>query len=265
MTDKHGMKLVLPLLLLPACLPAVPKNVDQLAHFLWSSFEDTPDVVGAALQVWDGLSNAESGSISDVSSDQIEVLGLGWAPDLAERRGFYFFDGVGCDIDEMEAIYASADQAQIYPNTYDDFTRIFTSDKAAYAKRLNPRLTWTSRITDTILGAQYDTELLTELRRIESKSVGTVLIARTYQPTPATFLSPGAISIDQDFHIDAYYHRPGGGLMHLQIMWGSMRFGPFSSNDDFVINTLLENIRGWDKIATTLCQTQKGPPKMTAD
>lgn len=238
---------LLPFVLLAACVEPAPKSEDALLHYLWEHFDASPTVVTDAITQWHTIARGDEVG-DDYSTNGVSALAT--AKDVS---GFYYFGTIDCTVEQMERIFYARDQADIYRETYDAFSREYTSDFDAYVDQRVDRLSWQSTFTDTIMNARYQTELHAILRSVPHGD-GRMLIARTHQPAPARFEAPTAIEIAQDFHLDVFYPRADGKLMHLFLMWGQIRLGEIDNVSDFLVGTLLKNMDGWDGVASDMCK-----------
>jgi hypothetical protein len=243
-----------------ACVSAAPKNADQQAHALWASFAADDNTLRLALERWHDVAKGaeltadKSGKLTDLSRSEVNDLSIPESLDPSDARGAYFFNVItGCTLDQIEAIETAANQAELFPNTYDAFERIYMSDQQAYLARQTRALQWRSRFTDTVMDASYDTELKSLLRRINFGD-DHAIVSRTYQPRPATIRNDADAEVTQDFQLDAYYPREDGKIMHVHLLWGHLRIGAISTDDDIVLSVMLSNLKGWDDVRTKHCE-----------
>lgn len=260
------------LFLLVGCGPVAepaPADIDGNLRWFWSDSKDAKDadVIEAALKLQtagkaDTLSPEKPGRgfITRLSPDEIAVVGLKDVVDPAKARGFFVTNVFPCTLDKLETIVSALDQKAQYPEAYDDYTRTYTSDVAKYQDRSAPTVTWDVNLTAKLVTAPYSSTLKGGLRRVApvggKPAFGSMLIARTWLPGPATFKNPDpATSFEQDYQIEIFWERAPGEIFHAYGMWRDLRLGlGFTTEDNGVANTIMTGLTDWDKKTVELCK-----------
>lgn len=242
----------------------VPADLDGLAHWFWQHYDAGTDEEIAEATValhaaidGDALKKAETGTLTDLTTAEAELVPLDAPPDPAAARGMVLANVIGCTLEELEPILYALDQDQLYPDVYDAYGRVYTTDLDAYVAREAPQLGWQSDIEATILGSTYTERVLAGLRwspAVEgSGDWGPVLLGRAWIPEPAAFEDENK-SFDQDFQLEIYWERSPGEVLHVYALWREMSYGSgLTTDSDTVVGIILDNLVKWDDQTTALC------------
>lgn len=263
--------LLLALLACHSTRPA-PDDLDGLAHWFWSHYdgadaadrgaEPGDDAVLAASLNLDAavgeLTKPMTGTLTDLSADEQAVLGLDAPQDIAAAAGMFLMNTVPCSLDQIERITIALEQDALYPDTYTDYARSYTSDVDAYLARETPYLTWASSIDAEVLGAGYHEDIDGGARYVsdpDGAAFGDMLMTRVYLPTPATFEDGNdAKSFTQDYQLEIYYSRDAGTVVHAYVLWRQMDYGGGLDTDDSSAQSLmLSALIDWDDANAGLC------------
>lgn len=258
---------VLPLLLtLSACagVDPAPEDVDGLLHFLWDGWADADDAaMHEAIVNLDGALPIDDlptrGGQTRLTADQLASLGLeGNDPSLA--NGFFVVTELACTVDEVEQIFIALDQPTQYPDAYDDYERVYTSDDAAYRARSTTTLTWDVEIAASPVGFDYIERISGAIRRIGDGEDGTTELPRGEWFAARTWLTEPAEedddnrSFEQDYQLDVYYETTPGRTVHVYGIWRQIDLGALGDQDsDAVVSITLNNSESWDRRTEELC------------
>lgn len=258
---------LLPLLLLVACEPVdpAPEDLDGAFHWLWSHYGDgDAEAIGQAVANL-GLAagaadlvpfDAIDGALTDLTADEIAAVGMRDDADPSVTSGMFLANTFPCTLPRLEEIIISLDQMGQYDEAYDDYERRYDSDLDRYLEREEPILEWTSTISATMLGAEYDEVVKGQSLYVDAVETGPgvpVVVARYWMPEEATFANPDFF-FTQDYQLELYYERGDGQLVHLYAMWRHMGFLEADTDDESIRRVILDNLADWDERTAELCE-----------
>lgn len=267
---RHAALLVC-LLLLGACetIEPAPKDLDGLAHWFWLNYTaaddaemaDAVDKLHRALDA-DALEEPGQGTVSRLSSAELEHVEMqDRDPDPAV--GLYITGVIRCGLGALEEVLWDLNQDEMYSEAYDSFERSYTSDFDAYRARDETILTWTATYEATPLpAARYRATMLGGLRYVptledeEGSPLTPAIIQRSWMPRPAEYLDTDANEFDLDFHVEVYYQRGDGEIVHFYPLWRHLAFNGIglSTDDTSVQDMILDGFVDWDVRTEELCQ-----------
>jgi hypothetical protein len=258
-----SLPLVLTVLTGCADLDPAPGDLDGIIHWVWTNYEAAgDDDVELAVRNLHATTNAQSldeaksGGFSDITMEELAVVGMQDKVDPSATRGMWLLNVIHCPIDQLEKITYALEQNELYTGVYDRYMRTYTSDFEAYTARTTPTLSWDVDIWATILGNSYYEKLHGGLRRVTPEGrESPILLARTWMPQPADF-EDDSKSFSQDYQIEVYYERAPGEVVHVYGIWRHMDLGTFlglDTENDEVIATTLGNLEDWDEKTAELC------------
>lgn len=268
---------ILPVLLLAACKHPVeaPADIDGLAHYFWSEYDQGSDEdLGAALANLDvalqGLSTDRLGAatdyqtesmnaeITDLSTEEAAIVLPGDSRDPAEARGMLVVNPLPCTVDQVERFTYDLAQDELYPDAYTAYDRAYTSDFDAYVARQAPQLTWTVDLHAATAGVNYEEHLLGGIRyvpAVEGEGFGPFVINRTWLTEPAIFES-GDYSFDQDFQLEVQYENPAGNVIHFYVIWRQAEYFGMTEENDGLMNLQINGLLDWDDDTAALCEAE---------
>ncbi len=181
--------------------------------------------------------------------------------DPSTARGVLVVNLFDCTLDKLEAIHIAADQMHYYPDAYGTYTRTFTSDFDAYARRDKDRLSWDSEETATLpIDDVYGAVRKGTLRRVRAPADGPTkghfLVEKRYLTTPATFSPSSNSHILHDYEVEVFWEQSPGRIFHGYGGWRDIKDGSFDIGieEDGFFNALLNDMIDWDTDTAALCQ-----------
>ncbi len=242
-----------------------PKDLDGLARFFFDGFdpgEEDVAVSDAELQDAvqklhdaigaDDLADAQSGTLSDITQDELDAVGL-TDKDPKEPQGMFIADVVHCDLDAFEKIILNPDQLSLYPEAYATYDRAFDKDPPDFLP------TWTvtyKSSENALITNQFTATEKSGVRKvpdIDGAPFGRFIVGRVFMPAPAVFDNPGS-EYTQDYQLEVFFSRAPGELVHFYGMWRYMHFGVLGdSNDGLFIDQTIGGMIDWDKKTDDLC------------
>jgi len=252
-----------------ACAPLepAPSDLDGLFHYFWQKAEAGTDAelaeattnASAAIAASD-LEAGPEGSLTDITRDEIALVGMSPAVEPSLTAGMYLAGLLPCSLDQVERIVYALDQDALYDDAYETYQRGYDGGDAAldaYVDRESATLAWTSTIGSTLLGAEFDQVVRGLLRYVPDAGEGgvgsPVLVARYHMPSPAEF-DDGSFFFDQDYQVEVYWERRPGEVVHLYGLWRRMGFGSLSTDDEGIVSLILDGLRDWDEQTAALCE-----------
>ena len=256
---------VLSLWVLPACraVDPAPTDLDGQFHWFWNhgfvvDDADVHDAIDALRETTESaaLEAVMRGAVSDLTAEEAE----GFLPEgqlVEESAGFFLVNTFPCELEDLEPVLYELDQASQYLDIYVNYERTFTSDFDAYSARDVGILDWDIDLTASILGATYRELMAGSLRWVESDGERpSAIIQRTWLTEPAVF-ETGSKRFEQDYQLEVYVQIAPGTVLHAYAIWREIFLGAgFSSDDDVVVNTTLNNLEDWDDRTSELCLGQ---------
>jgi len=244
-------------------VPPAPEDVDGKFHWLWVNGEPADDAtLEDAVASLDGKLDVASvasgtpvrGKLTDLTRDELTPVGLENGPDPKQARGTYLVNVIPCDLSKLESLFVSADQAAMYPDSWDGYVRTYSSDQNAYLAGTTDTVGWDNAVNGHILAAKYVEEQRGTLRRLLVKGSPERLFSRTWMKVPATFEGTGT-SYPQNEQVEVFYERAPGEVVHLYAMWREVRIDVLglSTNDDVIINAMVDTLVKWDGHTAELC------------
>ncbi|MCK6527061.1 hypothetical protein L6R50_05675 [Myxococcota bacterium] len=255
-------------LLAPGCAPVepAPEDVDGLFHYFWlkaspEAGSDEELLMAAAnahaAVEGDTLEERFDGALSDLGREHLDAVGIPGHMDPAVNAGFFLVGVLPCTLDQVERIVSDLRQDELYPGNYESYQRSYTSDADAYFAGEVPVLTFTTEIEAEFLpGAPYFETVLGELRRVPADEgadlPGPVLVARYHIPEPAVFEDAGFF-FEQDYQVEVYWERAPGEVIHAYGIWRHMGDATLTTDDEFVVRIILDNLGDWDDRTGEIC------------
>jgi hypothetical protein len=264
----------LPLALtLTACQPPeeAPPDLDALLRAFWAGYGEPDDEALStavddlfAITDLDALLDGPAqGSQSRLTAADQALVPLGpppddagaWSlPDIARARPLYVVTRFSCGLDRLQSVLADPDQDAIY-DSYDAYSREFTSSDADYLQGASDTLTWEVTATASNIATGAYTELLLGgLRRVRRPS-GDAILARTHIPYPAATEREN-VSFVQDYQIEAYVSvdPTDTEILHVYGIWREMDLGGLGDMEsNGVAQITLDNMASWDDKTEAAC------------
>lgn len=256
------------LLVLLACknVEPAPEGLDDLAHYFWDHFDDgdtealNAGVVNLHAAIdGDTRSDITDGSISNLSVDQLAIVGME-QEDPSDAYGIFIANLIeGCDLEQIEFLTYAENQDELHPDTYVDYGREYTSDIDAYLAREEEQLTWLTTYEVSGFASDYIASLDGWLRYLpevdaETTPHGPVLVSRGVLTEPAYFSGSDERALFQDYQLEVYYERAPGEILHFYVIWRDMV--PLANQDFSSESTqrlVLDGLADWDEDSEAWC------------
>ena len=137
-----------------------PEDLDELALYFWRHFQDDDTTsLQAGIESLHTVMDVDSfeelvdGSISSLSQADLDELGRE-NQDASALSGVFFVNKVACSIAGIEPNVYHLAQDELHLDTYDAYSRSYSSDFDAYIARETDFLSWDT--TYDISGFGYD-------------------------------------------------------------------------------------------------------------
>ena len=270
--------LTLPALLACKKVEDIPQDLDGVMHYLWQEL-DTGEEPALAAGVQnlhtalggDALEEATDGSISRLSADEVEPLGI-TDRDPADAAGIFMGNVIHCSLSTVAEIVTWPDQAALYEGVYESYTRSYDGDIDAFLAGETDVLTWQVDYESKVLGSTYTGHTLATMRRVSAAAAvdeglledgapayEQAYLARFYAPEPAQFEEGSEKTFEQDYQFEIYWDRGQAETMHAYAMWRQANWGAgFTSEDEDVQRLLLNGMANWDRDTDRICE-EGGP------
>jgi hypothetical protein len=261
-----GWGLLLPLVGCASTDPA-SAELDAIAHWFWTDPEGRADAeLAAAAEVLHGALDADAlgtpltGTLTDLTEDELPWSILADPQDPARARGMFVADVLPCTLAQAEALTLDPDQAALYPETWNTFTRTWLTDLAAFQTHAAATVVWEDDLTRSLLGATFEARFEGRLRQaeaVEGAPFGPLLVERHVLVEPAVVLDPDA-SWPQDYEVEVRYERAPGELVHALFLWREIHFGAhIGTADDVVVARVLDTLLHRDERTAALCEGER--------
>ncbi|HRG95656.1 MAG TPA: hypothetical protein PLR99_05350 [Polyangiaceae bacterium] len=213
------------------------------------------DVEGVMQRAIDGNGGDSNLKLEPLKPADVADLGLP-ARDVSTAQGMIILTELPCTLAQVEKLAAAKNQPELFPKTYDNYLRTYTSSSDDYFTRKVKTLTWTTDLTATVLSRQYQSDLRGGARFVPGASPtgGDVVLSRTVLVKPATFLKGNDAQFNQDYQIEAFYERSAGKTVHVYALWREFIVGSISSADDLYISIILGNLKDFDVRVGKICK-----------
>lgn len=257
---------------------AAPKGIEDLTRFILDRFEIKEDTdvelqdaelreafinLNAELEaqevavdkpfknVLDDLDKKHVQDLEGMTDEKLEKLGL--------AQGLVIADVIRCTMKQNENLMLSQKSAELRPDVYAEYEKIFDEDIQPYADGAKDQLLWNVDYTlnDPPVGSAYSAVARGGARRVQgldddTSPFGDLLITRVHLPEPAVFEGEGS-EFSLDFQLETYHTNADGHLLHLYANWRRMKLGPVDSSQEVFINTSLDGMVDWDKDTEAAC------------
>ncbi len=234
-----------------------PEDLDSLNLYMWRHFDDDN---GTALQSGieslhllmdvDNFDALIDGSTSNLEQSDLDTVGKS-DQDASLLSGVFFVNTVACSVAGIEPNVYGLNQDVLHPDTYDAYSRSYTSDFEAYLAREETTLSWDTTYDISGFGYNYTADLESSLRFVPRGSDGfaDMIISRTILKEPAYF-DEGSTErgLFQDFQMEIYYQLDNGSAFHFYGIWREMiLFGDVSFSSESAQRLVLDGLSDWDR------------------
>jgi hypothetical protein len=258
------MNRLLPMVWLAACkaVDPIPEDADGALHWLWSNLDDAEaaDLASGVVALdaaLDGasLTEATDGSISRLTVEQVEPLGVTRDPSLA--AAIFLANRIDCDPTTVSEIFTHPDQDLLYPGIYERYVRTYAGERDAWLAGETDTLAWSLDYAASVLGSSYDGHTEALLRRVRPEGEAPFReahLVRFFAPEAAVFEGDSNKSFEQDYQFEVYWSREDGETLHAYGMWRQANWGlGFTSEEEGVQRILLNNMAKWDDDTEKIC------------
>lgn len=239
-----------------------PKALDAVLRWSFFAFDEAEDeTVAEAIRNLDkaaGGANIEhqDGTIGPLDGDQLADMGYG-KHDPADAQGIYMVNTVNCSLKQMRELLLARDQNDLYPGTYETYSREWGDGVSAVRDGEGDRAAWDETFTVSQLGIKYGADTEGGLRNVreideEQTPFGDILLTRRIMPKPADMEDPDH-SYPQDWRSELYYERSPGKVVRAAAMWREADFGAIRSDQEGTQRILLNGMKKWDETSGEHC------------
>ena len=245
-----------------------PTELDDLAHYFWVNHdnEDSEQVASAVANLYtaldaDNLDGSWDGSISDLTQDELELVGKG-DEDASAVAGIFLASVINCPLADIKPLVYALNQDELHPGSYDAYDRSYTTDVDAYEAGQTDVVGWESNYTVSYVGKEYSAIIDATLRDLpnvdeEITPHGESVSIRGVLREPATFTDNDELGLFQDYQQEVYFKRSASETIHFYIIWRDFWFTENSNFDDEVLQRfVLNGLADWDKDLEKLCEAR---------
>lgn len=257
------------LLSLFACknVEPAPEDIDGLSHYFWQHYDDEEDdalaegIKNAFIAIDpENLEEPLRGSISDLSLEELTLVGKENEENYENMAGIYFANIINCPISVVEKGVYALNQAERHEGDYTEYNREYTSDLDAYEARETNRLYWTTNYSVEQLTKKMSVEIFGETRYTadideEQTPHGAFFLARGVMGDDALFEGSDDKGMFQDYQLEVYFQLSENQTVHYFTIWRDVLYAPgmdFSSEG--LQNLVLDGMIDWDLDAEAECQ-----------
>ncbi len=253
-----------------ACGPSLepaPEDINGVAHWLWQHYDDADDTsladaIDKVYSVTDFAHYSEDsrGLLRDLSVEELTVVEM-QDRDPKPAQGMYLINMYDCTLPKLEKILYGLNQGENYSEIYDSYERQYSSGLEEYSSRNSKTIDWTFTYVATPLpSASYRATSHGGLRYLggddgATLSHGPVILQRTWMPKAAEYLETDANVFDLDFQMEIFFEPEPGRIAHFCPFWRHMAYNGVgaSTDDNWVIDKILDGFRDWDTRTAELC------------
>jgi len=192
--------------------------------------------------------------LGPLSKDDLALVGIDKDPSTAQ--GMLLIHEIDCSLDQISKLVIALNQTTIYPDLYDSYTRVYTSDVNGFLKGTPPTVTWTTNYQASALSRTYQSEVRGEGRFVGGAmpSGAPVFLDRAYLPHAAVFIKGDDSGFDQDYQIELYYEIAPNKVMHFYALWRDFHITTVTSDTDLYVNLVLGNLSDFDVRSSKVCK-----------
>ena len=253
-------------LLLGACrdVEPAPVDIDSLLHHFWQNARhgEQESLAQGAISLHSAalagsLEGPMDGLLTSLDEQETDLAGLSRDVDPSQAVGLFMVNPLACQLERVEAIALSLEQDQVY-DSFESYSRSYTSDLQAYQQRSTDRLTWDVTYEVGIpLAGIYQAELAGGARWVPTLSdaqspYGPLLVTWSVLTEPAVFEESENI-FDQDWRVEVYYEPEAGRTIHAEGLWRHMEAGVVSTDSENIQRMILNGLADWDARTDELC------------
>lgn len=257
------------LLSLLACrsIEPAPEDIDGLSHYFWAHYDDEEEEaltqgIISAFEAIDpkNLEEPMRGSISDLSKEELALVGKENEPDFERMAGIYFANIINCPIDTVEKGIYALNQDERHEGDYSDYERNYTSDLDSYEARNTNRLSWTTNYAVEQLTKRMEVEINGAIRYTpeidqEITPHGSFFLSRGIMGDDAYFEGSDEHGMFQDYQLEVYFQLSDTQTVHYFTIWRDVLYtDSMDFSSEGLQNLVLDGMIDWDEDAEAECQ-----------
>ena len=263
-TKLDGVKVLFFVIFACKSVDPAPEDLDGLIHYFWDNFDETDATIQMGIVNFhnqiegDKLTEIIDGSVTKLNEEQTSMVGK---PDSQTEQlsGVFFANVVNCPLASIEKNIYALNQEELHPDTYDEYSRIHTSDLNAYEAREESTISWETNYSISGFGYAYEAQINGTLRYVTTQQespFGPVLLSRSVLNAPAYFDEDSdRRGMFQDFQMEMYYERSPGESIHLYAIWREMVMaGSIDFSSESSQRLVLDGLVEWDVDMENSCQ-----------
>ncbi|HEY8077117.1 MAG TPA: hypothetical protein VIF62_23485 [Labilithrix sp.] len=200
--------------------------------------------------------------LGPIDKDDQAIVGI-TDKDPSTAQGMLLIHEIDCSLDQISKLVIALNQTAIYPDLYDSYTRVYTSDVNGFLEGTPPTVTWTTNYQASALSRTYQSEVRGEGRYVGGAmpNGAPIFLDRAFLPHPALFIKGGDDSgFDQDYQIELYYETAPNKVMHFYALWRDFHISTVSSDTDLYVNLVLGNLSDFDVRSSKVCKDGSPQP-----
>ena len=255
--------------LLVACanIEPAPEDIEGLSHYLWQHYDDEHEeelaqgIVSAFAAIDpENLEEPLRGSISDLSLEELALVGKENEANYENMAGIFFANIINCPIDTVEKGVYATNQDERHEGDYAEYNREYTSDLEAYEAREVNRLQWTTNYTIDQLGKRMSVEIDGGTRYTpnideETTPYGSFFLSRGVMGEDALFEGSDDKGMFQDYQLEVYFQLSESKTVHYFTIWRDVLYAPgMDFNSEGLQKLVLDGMIDWDLDAEAECQ-----------
>lgn len=232
---------------------------------LWKSYDASDDEIKKAVAGIEGViagagPRPVQATIDDLTKEQLGIPTI--TRDPAAAQGMLVITELDCSLDQIEKILVAKNQPEIYPDSYDQYARTYTTSIQDFLSGAAPSVAWKTQYTVSLLERTYEATLTGNAKRVAGAAPGggTMLLGKTFLDEPARFISGGDAELNQDYQIEAYYEIAPTRVIHFYAMWREFRVSSLTSSHNLYINIVLGNLVDFDVRTSKVCRDKAPAP-----
>ncbi len=197
--------------------------------------------------------------LGPLNKDDEAIVGV--TGDPSKAQGMLLVHEIDCSLDQISKLVVALNQSTLYPDLYDSYTRMYTSDVNAFLGGA-PTVAWTTNYQATALSRTYQSTVLGEGRRVPGAmpNGAPVFLDRAYLPHPAVFIKGDDSGFDQDYQVELYYETAPNKVMHFYALWRDFHITTVTSDTDLYVNLVLGNLSDFDTRSSKICKDGSPQP-----
>lgn len=232
---------------------------------LWRSYDASDDEIKKAVANIERVIAAAGprpvqATIDDITKDQLGIPTI--TRDPANAQGMLVITELDCSLDQIEKILVAKNQPEIYPDSYDKYTRTYKTSIQDFLSGVSSSVAWKTEYTVSLLERTYEATLTGGAKRVAGAAPGggVMLLGKTLLDEPARFIAGGDAAFNQDYQIEAYYEIAPARVIHFYAMWREFHVSSLTSSHNLYINIVLGSLIDFDVRTSKVCRDKAPAP-----